>query len=81
MPERAGDLNRVLAEPAWLRQRLGGPGIAVVDCRFRLGEPGAGERGWREAHIPGAAFLDVDRDLSGEPGDRGRHPLPEPSEF
>ena len=27
-------------------------------------------------HVPGAAFLDVDRDLSAPPGPGGRHPLP-----
>jgi thiosulfate/3-mercaptopyruvate sulfurtransferase len=73
--------NGPLVEVAWLRERLGDPGLVVVDCRFRLGEPGAGERAWREGHIPGAPFLDVDRDLAAEPGDRGRHPLPEPAEF
>jgi thiosulfate/3-mercaptopyruvate sulfurtransferase len=70
-----------LVEPGWLRARLGEPGLRVVDCRFKLGEPGAGERLWREGHIPGAAFLDLDRDLSAEPGERGRHPLPEPATF
>jgi thiosulfate/3-mercaptopyruvate sulfurtransferase len=70
-----------LLDPAWLRSRLGEPGLAVVDCRFRLGEPGAGERGWRQGHIPGAAHLDVDRDLAGSPGERGRHPLPEATDF
>ncbi len=70
-----------LVEPGWLRERLGEPALRVVDCRFKLGEPGAGERLWREGHIPGAAFLDLDRDLSSEPGERGRHPLPEPAAF
>jgi thiosulfate/3-mercaptopyruvate sulfurtransferase len=81
MPERAGDLTRPLVEAAWLRERLGRPGLVVVDCRFRLGEPGAGEHAFGEGHIPGAAFLDVDRDLAGEPGERGRHPLPELGDF
>jgi thiosulfate/3-mercaptopyruvate sulfurtransferase len=53
----------------------------VVDCRYVLGQPGAGRPLWLEAHIPGAAFLDVDRDLAAEPGERGRHPLPEPADF
>jgi thiosulfate/3-mercaptopyruvate sulfurtransferase len=70
-----------LVEPGWLRERLGEPGLQVVDCRFKLGEPGAGERLWLDGHIPGAAHLDLDRDLSGEPGERGRHPLPEPDAF
>src|SRR5215218_8952648 len=65
-----------LVSSEWLREHLGDPGVRLVDCRFRLGEPGAGEKLWREAHIPGAAFLDVDRDLAAPPSERGRHPLP-----
>jgi thiosulfate/3-mercaptopyruvate sulfurtransferase len=72
---------RPLVEAATLRARLGEPGLVVVDCRFVLGEPGAGERLYLEGHVPGAAFLDVDRDLSAPPGDRGRHPLPEQGDF
>jgi thiosulfate/3-mercaptopyruvate sulfurtransferase len=70
-----------LVSAAWLRERLDDPAVRVVDCRFRLGEPDAGERMWREGHIPGAAFLDVDRDLAAPPGPRGRHPLPDPVTF
>ncbi len=70
-----------LVSVEWLRERLGEPGLVVADCRYRLGEPGAGELLWRESHIPGAAFLDVDRDLAAPPGERGRHPLPEPADF
>jgi thiosulfate/3-mercaptopyruvate sulfurtransferase len=56
----------------------------VVDCRWALGSPGAGERAWEEAHIPGAHFLDVEHDLSAPPapdGRGGRHPLPDPEAF
>jgi thiosulfate/3-mercaptopyruvate sulfurtransferase len=70
-----------LVTVAWLRTRLGSRNLVVVDCRWKLGEPGAGEPLWREGHIPGAAFLDLDTDLAGPPGDRGRHPLPEPGDF
>jgi thiosulfate/3-mercaptopyruvate sulfurtransferase len=70
-----------LVDTAWLREHLGDPGLRVVDCRFRLGEPGAGEELWREGHIPGAAFLDVDRDLAAPPGAGGRHPLPDVDAF
>jgi thiosulfate/3-mercaptopyruvate sulfurtransferase len=74
-------VSEPLVSVSWLRERLGDPGLLVVDCRYRLGEPGAGEELWREGHIPGAAFMDVDRDLAAEPGERGRHPLPEPERF
>jgi thiosulfate/3-mercaptopyruvate sulfurtransferase len=74
-------MARPLVSAAWLREHLGDPGLRVVDCRFKLGEPGAGEKLWLEAHIPGAAFLDVDRELAAAPGERGRHPLPDAAAF
>jgi thiosulfate/3-mercaptopyruvate sulfurtransferase len=52
-----------------------------VDCRWALDDPGLGRRAYLEAHIPGAAFLDVERDLSGPPGPGGRHPLPSAGGF
>ena len=39
-----------------------------VDCRWDIADPGAGRRLYLEGHIPGAAFLDVERDLSAPPG-------------
>ena len=74
-------MSEPLVSVSWLRERLGDPGLRVVDCRYRLGEPGAGEELWREGHIPGAAFMDLDRELAAAPGERGRHPLPEPEDF
>ena len=52
-----------------------------VDCRWALADPGLGRRLYLEGHIPGASFLDVERDLSGPPGDCGRHPLPPADAF
>jgi thiosulfate/3-mercaptopyruvate sulfurtransferase len=48
----------------------------VIDVRWRLGGP-PGRDEYLAGHIPGAAFLDLDRDLCGAPGSAGRHPLPE----
>jgi thiosulfate/3-mercaptopyruvate sulfurtransferase len=70
-----------LVSTTWLRARLDDPDIRVIDSRFLLGKPGAAEALWREAHIPGAAFLDVDRDLAAPPGEGGRHPLPDAASF
>jgi thiosulfate/3-mercaptopyruvate sulfurtransferase len=47
-----------------------------ADCRWALDDPGLGRRQYEEGHIPGAVFVDVERDLAGPPGPGGRHPLP-----
>jgi thiosulfate/3-mercaptopyruvate sulfurtransferase len=52
-----------------------------VDCRWDIADPAAGRRTYLDGHIPGAAFLDVDRDLAAAPGAAGRHPLPSPEQF
>ena len=62
------------------------PAAIVIDCRFDLADVAAGEAGWREGHIPGSHFLDLDRDLCGPKTGadgvfRGRHPLPERAAF
>ena len=69
-----------LVSADWLMAHLGEPQLAVVDCRWRLGQPGDGRRAYEAGHVPGAAFLDLDEDLSAPPGD-GRHPLPDPPAF
>jgi thiosulfate/3-mercaptopyruvate sulfurtransferase len=52
-----------------------------VDCRWSLDDPSWGRARYLEGHIPGATFLDVERDLSAPPGLRGRHPLPAVDDF
>jgi thiosulfate/3-mercaptopyruvate sulfurtransferase len=52
-----------------------------VDCRWELGNPARGRELYLEGHIPGASFLDVERDLSSPPGSGGRHPLPSEKQF
>ncbi|MHB8643219.1 MAG: sulfurtransferase [Gaiellaceae bacterium] len=52
-----------------------------VDCRWVLADPDAGRRAYLAGHIPGAAFLDLERDLSSPPGAAGRHPLPSDEQF
>jgi thiosulfate/3-mercaptopyruvate sulfurtransferase len=52
-----------------------------VDCRWELGAPERGRELYVAGHIPGASFLDLDEDLSSEPGRGGRHPLPDPHAF
>jgi thiosulfate/3-mercaptopyruvate sulfurtransferase len=52
-----------------------------VDCRWSLDDPEAGRLDYLAGHIPGAVFLDVERDLSSAPGAGGRHPLPTEEQF
>jgi thiosulfate/3-mercaptopyruvate sulfurtransferase len=54
----------------------------IFDCRHDLTKPELGEAQYREAHIPGALFASLDRDLSApKNGKNGRHPLPDPEAF
>jgi len=58
-----------------LQQHLAG--WRIFDCRHDLSKPNLGEEQYREAHIPGALFAHLDRDLSApRDGRNGRHPLP-----
>lgn len=76
------DTGRILTSPRALRAALdtgrfpdGGP-VRVLDVRWRLDRPD-GRSAYREGHIPGAQYVDLDRELAahGAPTD-GRHPLP-----
>jgi thiosulfate/3-mercaptopyruvate sulfurtransferase len=58
------------------------PEWRVFDCRHDLANPAQGEQQYLEAHIPGALFAHMDRDLSApKNGTNGRHPLPEARAF
>ncbi|WP_138754459.1 sulfurtransferase [Paenibacillus sinopodophylli] len=62
----------------WLKEKIGDPKLVIADCRFRLDDPAAGLRAYEESHIPGAVYLDLEKDLSGEVEEYGgRHPLPD----
>ena len=65
-----------------LADALGRDDLVVLDARFSLADPGAGETAYRTAHIPGARYADLDRDLSDhrKPG-AGRHPWPDAADF
>jgi thiosulfate/3-mercaptopyruvate sulfurtransferase len=64
-----------------LAAELAGPGApTVLDCRWTLAG-GADRDGYGKGHLPGAVFVDLDRELAAPPGAGGRHPLPAPEAF
>ena len=69
-----------LVSTAELADHLDDPNWILIDCRFNLNFPEKGENDYHEAHIPGALYAHLDRDLSAPVGNgkRGRHPLPDP---
>lgn len=66
-----------------LAERLQQPNLVILDCRFALDDPDYGQRSYAQAHVPGARFVDLEKDLSGPviTGQTGRHPLPEPRQL
>lgn len=74
-----GPVHDTLVDAAALADAVHRTDWLVVDCRFDLADTGRGERHYRAAHVPGAVYAHLDRDLSGPltPGS-GRHPLPDP---
>ncbi|GGS17351.1 sulfurtransferase [Streptomyces aureoverticillatus] len=60
----------------------------LLDVRWQLsvakaaGEPPFdGRAAYAAGHLPGAVFVDLDADLAGPAGARGRHPLPDADHF
>jgi thiosulfate/3-mercaptopyruvate sulfurtransferase len=65
-----------LVSRAELAELLGSAAPPVVlDVRWRLGGP-PGIDSYLAGHLPGACFIDLDTELSSQPGSAGRHPLP-----
>lgn len=71
-----------LVQAETLAIALGRADLAILDCRFSLAAPGAGERAYLEGHIPGAYYAHLDRDLSDlRRTGAGRHPWPDAADF
>jgi thiosulfate/3-mercaptopyruvate sulfurtransferase len=75
------DTSYPLISAAALAAQLdAGRAPVLLDVRWRLGGP-PGIEAYRQGHLPGAVFIDLDRDLAGPPGPAGRHPLPDTAAF
>lgn len=77
MPQESPSKHRYLATP----QDCLNKGVVLFDCRSTLADSSWGRSAWLAGHIPGAVHLDLDKDLAGAPGNRGRHPLPDPDQL
>lgn len=66
----------LLVDATWLAKH---PEVRIADLRWSAVGPAPRQR-YDEGHIPGAVFVDLDRDLS-RPGGPGRHPFPSEEAF
>ena len=69
--------NTLIVSREWLATNTENPEVVIIDCRFSLADPELGQKQYHESHIPGAFYLDLNRDLACSVGKHGgRHPLP-----
>ncbi len=72
--------SKWLVETDWLDHHLGAPGLVVMDATWTMpGEPKLGADIFREGHIPGSLFFDIDG-LS-DASSPYPHMLPSPEKF
>lgn len=72
--------SKWLVETDWLEKHLGAPGLVVLDASWTMpGEPKTGYDIYREQHMPGAHFFDIE-DLS-DASSPYPHMLPAPEKF
>ena len=75
-------MSSLLVTADELIAHIGDPNWRVFDCRHDLSNTEYGAKAYAKGHIPGALFLHLDSDLSGEKtGRNGRHPLSDSATF
>jgi thiosulfate/3-mercaptopyruvate sulfurtransferase len=75
-------MYRTLIDPDALVTLASEARLELFDCRFNLADPDAGRAAFETGHIAGAAYLDLERDLSAPASvEGGRHPLPDRESF
>lgn len=71
-----------IISPDWVYEHHEDDHVRIVDCRFTVGDPNRGKREYGEGHLPGAVYIDLEREMTGEKGIHGgRHPLPDLNGF
>ena len=78
----SADLAAHLAASSQAGSATAAPDWLIVDCRFDLANPAAGEIAYAVGHIPQAVYAHLERDLAAPiTAQSGRHPLPSPQHF
>ena len=77
---QTGRVHPLIEVPALDRLLRRQAPVVLLDVRWHLAGP-PGIESYRKGHLPGAVFVDLDRDVAGPPGNGGRHPLPETAVF
>ncbi|MEV7172609.1 sulfurtransferase [Streptomyces sp. NPDC093224] len=70
----------IVSVPALGDELTGSRPPVLLDVRWQLGGPDQ-RPAYEAGHLPGAVYVDLDRELAGPPGAGGRHPLPDPEAF
>jgi len=68
-----------LVSADWLHDHLADADLRVIDLRWYL-DGRSGREAYLAGHLPGAVFVDLDRDITGAAGP-GRHPIPRREQF
>lgn len=64
-------------EPEWINQNTNRDDIVIFDCRFSLANPIEGYELYKQDHIEGAYYADLNQHLSEKVSTHGgRHPIP-----
>ncbi|MCX4996404.1 sulfurtransferase [Streptomyces longwoodensis] len=81
-------MNAIISASELASALAGGNPPVLLDVRWQLsvakaaGEPPFdGRAAYAAGHLPGAVFVDLDRELAGAAGAAGRHPLPDLAQF
>ncbi|WP_369180472.1 sulfurtransferase [Streptomyces mutabilis] len=81
-------MNAIISATELAKELAGGDPPVLLDVRWQLSTAAAGGASpfdgraeYAAGHLPGAVFVDLDKELASAPGAGGRHPLPDVAEF
>ncbi|MFK4797468.1 sulfurtransferase [Streptomyces sp. MPA0124] len=81
-------MNAIISASELVDELAGANPPVLLDVRWQLSTakaagaaPFDGRAEYAAGHLPGAVYVDLDRELASSPGASGRHPLPDVAEF